>query len=226
MMTPIRVALAGLALAVALPAAALAQGGAAAPAAPAAAGPHKVGLVDMAHIFSKYKKLDALREGLKKEYEASGAEATAMQQQIAEIQKTLQSGTLKKDSPQWAEQEQKFVELNAQLRAKATNLNREFARKEAMMYKTVYEEVSHLVQQYALAKKYTLVLRYQRETEEEGDDASKIVNRLNQLVVYHQPGDDITDAVLEYLNRPYAGQPAAGAPAAPATTARPTAPRN
>ncbi len=222
MMTPIRVALAGLALAAAaFPAAALAQAGAAAPA--ASAGPHKVGLVDMAFIFSKYKKLDTLREQLKKDFETSSADGMAMQKQIQEIEATLKSGTIKKDSPQWAEMEQKFVELNAQLRLKSTTLNREFAKKEAMMYKEVYEEVTALVQKYAEYHRYTLVLRYQRDADEEGDDASKIIGRMNQLVVYHQTGDDMTDRVLEVLNRPFMAAGAATVPAAVPVAGRPAA---
>lgn len=223
-----RVALTGLALlAAALPAAAVAQAPAGAAAPTAAAKQHKVGLVDMAFIFQKYKKLEDLRNQLKAEYEASDDEVKALQTNIQEMQKVLQSDTLKKGTDTYNEAEQKFVEAQAQLRAKMTNLNREFARKEALMYKDVYGEVSTLVTQYADYYKYTLILRYQRETEEEKDDVSKVVNRLNQLVVYHEPSDDITDKLLKVLNDRYTAQagkagaaPAAAAPGAATTRQR------
>ena len=214
MKNPLCVALAAAALlAVALPGTVLAQAtGTARPAAAAAPAAHRVGLVDMAYIFQNYHKLNDLRDALKAEAEASSGELVAIQQQMQELQKVLTSDTIKKGSPAWNEQEQKAIELNAQARHKQTVLQREFAKKEALMFKQVHDDVTAMVQKYAAHYKYTLVLRYQRDPEGDGDDVNKIAQKVNQLVIYHLPEDDVTERVLAVLNQQYDATKTAAAP--------------
>src|SRR5690606_18797189 len=152
--------------------------------------------------------------------EASDGELKQIQEQVQAIQKELQSGTITKGSEAWTQREKQLTELSAQGQAKMSNLRREFARKEVQMYKETYDEVAALVEQYAVYHKYTLVLRYQREPSESeaAEDPNKIMSRVNQLVVFHQEADDITDVISEYLNKQYAGQ--VGRAAAPATPVR------
>ena len=231
MKSPFRFLLAGAALlAVAYPMAVLAQGarpGAAStrpaqPAAPSSSTPHKIGLVDVGHIFSNYQKLKDRRDLLQKEIEASDGELKQIQAQIQQITETLKSGTITKGSDKWTEYEQQLTQLNADGQAKMAILRREFARKEVQMYKEIYDEVAYTVAAYANAngRNYTLILRYQREPSETeaAEDPNKVMSRVNQLVVYHQEGDDITDTILNFLNNQYSQQ--AGRPAAPAGPAR------
>jgi Skp family chaperone for outer membrane proteins len=184
--------------------------------------PHKIGLVDVGYIFSNYKKLEDQRNALQKEIEASDVELKGVQEQIQGIQAQLKNVT--KGSDAAIQMEQQLTELNAQGQAKMSNLRREFVRKEVAMYKEIYDEVSSLVAAYANAKgqNYTLILRYQRDAgTDAGDDPNKIMARVNQLVVYHQKADDITDKILEYMNSQYLAQKGAGASAAaPAPTRR------
>ena len=222
MKTPFRLALASAAVfAAALPVDGFAQaarpaaGGAAQPALP-----HKVGLVDMSHVFSNYEKLKALRVQLQAEFETSTAKLKGIEAQLKTIQEELKAGTITKGSEQWTAKEQEFTNLAAQFQAEKSNLQREFVRKEVAMYKDVHGEVQQFVAMYADAFKYTLILRYQRdaETAEDGsEDPNKIMSRINQLVVYHQPGDDITDVLLQKLNERYAKSGTAAAPAASRT---------
>lgn len=216
MKTSFRLALAGAALLAAVaPAGALAQGtrpaaGGTAPKPAAAALPHKVGLVDMSHVFSNYQKLKDMREQLQAEMEAEAASLKEMEKQLKAIQEELKPGTstIAKGSEQWTEKEREFTELTAKYQAEASNLKREFIRKEVAMYKEAYGEVSHYVNLYANTFKYTLILRYQRgpEGSEAADDPNQVMSRLNQLVVYHQPGDDITDKLVTVLNNEYQKQ--------------------
>lgn len=233
MKTSFRLALAGAALlAAAFPVAALAQGarpaGGTSPKPAATALPHKVGLIDMSHVFTNYEKLKVMREQLQAQFETDSAPLKEMDKQLKAIAEELKPGTstITKGSEQWTAKEQEFTNLKAQMQAEASNLQREFIRKEVAMYKEVHAEVSDYVAKYAEAYKYTLILRYAREPEgtEAADDPNQVMNRINQLVVYHQAGDDITDVLLAKLNELYAksgGQRAASAAAAPAS-ARPT----
>ncbi len=184
-------------------------------------GPHKVGLVDVGFIFSNYTKLKDQREALQKEIESSDGELKSIQQEIQGIQEQMKSVT--KGSDAAIQMEQQLTELNAQGQAKMANLRRDFVRKEVAMYKDIYDEVSSLVSAYANAKgqNYTLILRYQRDPgAEAGDDPNKIMARVNQLVVYHQDADDITDRILDYMNGQYTKQKGGGAAAAAPTGTR------
>lgn len=194
--------------------------GAARPASSASSA-YKVGLVDVGHIFTNYEKLKARRDALQKEMEASDGQLKQYQEQVTGIQEQLKSGTVAKGSAQWTELEKQFTEINAKGQAEMSNLRREFIRKEVQMYKEIYDEVAFTVSQYAKARQYSLILRYQRETPEEEsgiEDPNKIMSRVNQLVVYHQDTDDITNEILAYMNGQF--QKTAGQPAAPAAPAR------
>lgn len=206
MKTSFRLALAGAALlAAAAPVDVLAQARPAGGTAPAAI-PHKVGLIDMAHVFSNYEKLKHMREALQKEFESSDDKVKALQEQLKGIAEELKGGTIAKGSAQWTQKEQEATSIQAQLQAEAKNLQREFIRKEVAMYKEVHAEVAQYVTMYAEARKYTLILRYQRDAEsaEAAEDPNAVMNKINQLVVYHQPADDITKTLLDALNKRYA----------------------
>lgn len=223
MKTSFRLALTSAALlAAALPVDVLAQGNKPAAAQPAL--PHKVGLVDMSHVFSNYEKLKAMREELQKEFEGSTEKLKGIEAQLKTIQEELKAGTITKGSEQWTAKEQEFTNLAAQFQAEKSNLQREFVRKEVAMYKEVHAEVGQYISLYAKTYHYTLILRYQRDAEsaeDGGEDPNKVMSRINQLVVYHQPADDLTDTLTSVLNKEYAkaaGRTAA-APARPAGTA-------
>lgn len=221
MKTSSRLVLAGAALlAAAVPLDALAQPGArpaagAAPAQPAANLPHKVGLVDMGYVFTNYAKMKDLRKTLQEEFEASTGKLKETEAQLKAIQEEMTKGTIAKGSDQWVEKEQEFTNLKAQYQAEMSNLQRQFARKEIELYKEAHAEISKYIAFYAKAYKYTLILRYTRDAAdaEAAEDQNLLRAKLNQMVVYHQVDDDITEMLLAKLNEQYTK--AAGAAAAP-----------
>lgn len=179
--------------------------------------PHKVGVIDMAHVFKNYKKFEALREDLKKEIEGSDQRSKQMAAQIQELQKELKAGTFKDGSPEKTAREEKLIELTTRYQTFRKQQQMEFLKKEAQIYKTVYLEVVDAVRLYARHYEYTMVLRYSREGIHEADDPQEILNGMNRLVVFMQDEDDCTLPVLDYLNREYqkqAGRTAAGTPRA------------
>lgn len=189
----------------------------------AASKPHKVGLIDMAHIFKNYKKFEALREDLKTEIEASDAQAKQMAAEAQRIQQELQSKTFAEGSPEWQQREKALLRLKADFEAFRQNAQREFLKKESTIYKTIYLEVADAVQKYAHYYNYTVVLRFSREGLEDTEDPREVLQGMNKQVVFHRPEDDITESVLDYLNRQYAAKAGGAAPrtsSAPAGTTR------
>jgi len=193
------------------------QGQAAGATAPAAI-PHQVGLIDMAHVFKEYSKFKALSESLKAEVEASDSQAKGIVQSLQQMQAQLASGQLAEGSQQYTDLEQQLVTKATELEAFKKVKQREFVRKEADIYKTVYLEVQDAVAQYAKIYKYTLIMRFNREKVESAENPQEIIASMNRPVVFHQQKDDLTDPILKYLNDQYnrtAARPAS--PAAPKT---------
>ena len=196
------------------------------PAAPAAASnaPHKVGLIDMAHVFKNYKKFEDLREELKEEIGGSEAKAKGMQEELAKMQKDMKG--MAEGGTDYTKAEQIIVKKAAEFETFRRAASRDFLKKESQIYLQVYNETSGAVEKYAKYHKYTLIIRFNRE-ELDTENPQNLLQGMNRQVVYHQSEDDITPSVLEFLNRKYttAATPAPVTP--PRTTTRPgTTPKN
>lgn len=190
-------------------------------AAPAAPTVHKVGLIDMAFVFKNYKKFEALREDLKQEITAGDSKAKALAEKIKDGQAQMKK--FKEGSPEFVKVEKELLALTGEFEAFRKGAQRDLMRREADIYKTVYLEVMDTVQKYAQHYNYTLVIRFSRDGVESDDDPSKVVQGMNRQVVYFRGEDDITDSVLDYLNRRY--QATAKLPLGPAGGAAATPPR-
>ena len=177
----------------------------------AAAATHKVGLIDMAHVFKNYKKFEALRDELKSEIEQADREAQSKAAHVKKKQEELKSSPFKPGSPEYNSLESEITQLVAEFENFRRVSQREFLAKEAKVYKTIYLEATDAVSLYAKYYKYTLVLRFNREKIQDAQDPKEILNSMNHQVVYHTPEDDITLSVLKYLNDRYAPATATGA---------------
>ncbi len=171
--------------------------------------PHKVGLIDMGHVFKNYKKFSDLHASLKKEIEGSDAKAKELRSTMQGIQEKMQATT--QGSADYIKYEKQLLSLKSDLDAYVQSVRRDLMRRESQIYRTVYLEVADAVKKYAFHYKYTLVMRFDRETLKDQVEYNKIAKAMNRQVVYHRAEDDITLSVLNYLNSRY--QPAAAAPA-------------
>lgn len=185
-------------------------GQSAAPAAPASTAPHKIALIDMAHVFKNYEKFTRLREDLKTEIQASEEEAKARAMKLQEMQQKMKTYT--ESSPEFTAAEQQLAKASAEFEAFRRAAQRDFLKKESQIYHTVYLDATDAVAKYAKYYKYNLVLRFNRE-ELDTENAQKLIEGMNRQVVHFEPENDITLSVTDYLNKRYAQT--ASAPGAP-----------
>lgn len=170
-------------------------------AAPAETGP--VAVIDMAEVFANYDKFEDVRETLKKEIEAEGKKAEGLAANVKKLQAELQSGAIPQDDERYL---QKAVELkNAQtnLQAEQMRISQKFMKKEAELYKEIYNDVTSMVAFWCNKKGYSLVIRYKRDGVEDSKQTNEILQGMNRLVVYHTPQDDITDTIIYGLDKTY-----------------------
>lgn len=171
--------------------------------------PHKIGLIDMAHVFQEYEKFKVLRLDLKSEIEKSDTKAKSFMAQSQTIQAQLKE--LKSGSPQYVKYEKQLLQLKADFDGYRTSAQRDLMRAESKIYKQVYMDVSAAVKEYCKHYDYTLVMRFNRKSVNGSEDPNDIVQGMNRQVVFFQAQDDITDRVLLYLNKNY-GKTAGAAP--------------
>lgn len=172
------------------------QGGEAAPSAQ-----HKIALIDMAELFKKYQKFQDKREGLKGQIENKEKVLKATIKKMADIQEEMK--TFSQGSDEFIAREKQLTKMKSEIESERQSAQRDFFRQESKVYKEVYDEVTAAVASYAKYYKYTLVLRFSREDTSGNEDPQKVMQDLQRQVVYYQKGDDITDKVLQYLNKQY-----------------------
>lgn len=195
-------------------------GGAGAPAAQASA---KIGLVDMGKVFKKYEKFARLREDLQGQMTQMQNEAKGVKAQVEKLSEELKG--YNKDSKEYRALQEKIVRITTEYEAKMKLAGPEMARKEAQIFEDVYLEVTDVVKKYAEFYNYTLVIRFNSD-QIDADSPQQLAQGLNKLVLYHRPENDITQPVIDFLNKQFVknGGVAGGGAGAGAGAAKPTQP--
>jgi outer membrane protein len=178
--------------------------------------PHRIALIDMARVFKTYKKFENLREELKGDLTKSEDKFKQMAEQIRKEQSELK--LMKEGSDEYAQKEKVVLGHTTQAETYRKSQQRDLIRREAQIYKTIYLEVADAVQKYASHFNYTLVLRFTSDDLDATENPEDVMRGLNKQVVYYRPNDDITNAIVRYLNSNY--QRSAATPADSAAPAR------
>jgi Skp family chaperone for outer membrane proteins len=177
-------------------------------------------------ILREYKKSEDLMEDVKATAEAGNAKITQLVGQGKELAKPLEEGSLDQESPEFLERERKVLRLQTYLKSFKATTEREMKKQGARASLEVYQDIQAVLERYCEQNGYTLVLNFDREATTAPE--SQVVTRsLSQAIMFHQTRDDVTDAILGYLNHKYEAasrdsQPSA-ASAAPAKSAGKTA---
>jgi Skp family chaperone for outer membrane proteins len=169
--------------------------------------PHRVGLIDVGYIFGKYDKLRAEIDELQAEAKTERDKLSAKVQRLKELQAQMKD--LTEGSPDFAELDAKYTTLGSEVETKNKVLQRQFQQKEAKLFHQAYLEVQDAVELACDRYKFTVILRFNR-TDPGGTDPQRVNQLLSSQVVYHRKRDDLTDAVLKYLNDKY-GKSSGGA---------------
>jgi outer membrane protein len=178
---------------------------------------HRVGLIDMAHVFQHYKKFEELRSGLQAEIEKSDAEAKVMVERLQKMQAEIKK--FDAGSTEYEQREKQLLDLKGEFDAFRAATQRRLARRESETFKVIYTDVTKAVKLYAEYAHFDHVMRFNRKGIEEITNPQEAVQTMNKTFIYTNSENDITDVVLQYLNKPYAtGAPA---PKTPGTSALP-----
>ena len=162
--------------------------------------PHRVALIDMNYVFQNYEKLKYLREDLQ-------AKAQEEQNRLKELYKKIQADQavlkdLSEGSEDYQKLDRKITQMASQLETQNKLSQRDLQKENAKMLHTVYLEVQDVIGEYCDYFKFTLVLQINRG-EINNADPQKLMQLLNQPVVYHRKQDDLSVGVIKELNQRY-----------------------
>ena len=156
----------------------------------------KVAIVDVGAIFKQHTSFAAALEALKGQADGFKAEALKAQQSLAEGAKVLQ--TWRPDSDEFRAKQTELAQKAAALQVEQNSLMQKLMEKEAMLHFETYQQVNALISQYCDDRGIQLVLRYNNQEMDLAQPGS-VMQRVNSSVIYHDPNNDITQAIVGQL---------------------------
>jgi Skp family chaperone for outer membrane proteins len=158
----------------------------------------RVAMVDFNNVFKNHNRFKALRDQMRNEIDQA---EVRVRSQNAEIQKLVEKlKTLKVGSPDYTELEEKVQTQRAMLQIDMRKQQKDFVLNEARIYHDVYkeieEELNYLCQRYAI----DVVLRINSD-KMDATNPDSVMMYISRPVVWHNPQLDITQAVIDALNR-------------------------
>lgn len=160
-----------------------------------------IALIDMAKVFKSYARFEELREELKKEIAAAEILGKEMQAEVASLKRAHEAAKKAKDYEQAEKLDNKLSRATEEQTKFVKDTQKQFVKKEAEVYRTVYAEISELVKAYCQEKRIKLVMRFASDGIPEANaEASEILQSMNRQVVYEE-GLDITDEIIRRANK-------------------------
>jgi len=142
----------------------------------------KLGYVDTNHVFKNYFKTGAASESLADEYDELQTEVDARKQEIENLRKELQTKSSVLSQQRKDEIENAINEKFVELRSFASQADDKLRNMTNQQTQAIVEEIRKIVQQIGTSEGYTVIF----------DKA---------VVLYAAPAFDLTDKVLDELNK-------------------------
>lgn len=159
---------------------------------------HRIAVVDVAHIFKNHAGIKAQVAKVENELKTYDGVLTEKRDALrteAEKLKTFNPGT-----PDYAQQEELVASMESKLRLEMARKRKELSDAEARIYFDNYQKITEAVSYLAEYYKINLVLRYNSE-EMSLEQSESVVRGVMKNVVYHDPGLDMTQGVMQYLDK-------------------------
>jgi len=169
----------------------------AAPSSAAVTGP-RLALIDISRIFKNHFRFKAMIDDMKGD--ASQAESQVRQRNNAIQQMIDNLKTYKIGSTEYKALEEDIANKRAKLSIDVQMQRKEFMQREAKIYHDVYQEIEQELDYFCQQQAVDMVLRFSGEPVDVNNPES-IGIWINRPVVWYNRGLDITDYILNALNR-------------------------
>jgi outer membrane protein len=172
------------------------------PSAPAARGT-TVAVIDIKHIFENYIPFKNAMDDIKKDYDAFETQVRGLEANLRKDIERLKG--MPPGTNEYKALEQQVATTRTQVQLDINNRQKERVEEEAKVYHRANQELVAAVQQFAHRYGIDLVLQYS-SAEIDPSKPDTVIRGLNRMVVYHN-GLQITDQILQELNRGHTSPP-------------------
>lgn len=168
-----------------------------APTAQGMAGP-RLALLDVSRIFKNHQRFKGMMEDMKADVERAEAQVKTERETITKLAERLQE--FRKGTPDYKQMEEELAKRQADLAVQVQLQKNEFLQREAKIYHSVYQEIWQATDYFCKQNKIDMVLRFNGE-QVDVDRPDSVLTFINKPVVWYDRGLDITDPILQDLNR-------------------------
>ena len=164
-----------------------------------------VALLDVSRVFSEHLRFKAMMEDMKAEVQRAESDIKVERDAIRKLAERLKE--YKQGTSVYKSIEEDLTKRESDLRVRVELRRKTFLENEAKIYHNVYQEILQQVDYYCASRGIGMVLRFNGEAADAGRPED-VLRYINKPVVWHNRALDITQVVLDDLNRRSA--PAAG----------------
>lgn len=191
------------ALAVVAPTSARAQAPAAANAnANANSAPQKIAVLDTERVFLESEQFKKLREELLELKKSKQQKLEQLQQQKQALVTDVREQQLEFDSAEMVSKEEELIKLETSAKTYAAVAKQQVARRELEIQAEMFQIVQKALDRFAETNGYAMVLNAHK-LDESVENPNELTRTMLQTVTWHRNREDITDAVIQYLNQRY-----------------------
>ncbi|MEK7448260.1 MAG: OmpH family outer membrane protein [Planctomycetota bacterium] len=157
----------------------------------------KIGVVNLAEVFSKHKKKSELDALLQKEMQKEELKIKDLGEQIKKLIEELDGDVLAQNSPLRKEKQEESAALQARREHLIKNWNNWLRIKNNEHNIKLYKEISKVVNEYAEQNNYSLILKIDPPVGPE--NTTEEINFRN--VLYYHQSLDITEEIIKISNK-------------------------
>lgn len=171
------------------------------PAGPVASQPlgsQPIYLLDINHVFKNHSKLKALKTDMQGDVARAEEAVKKAKETIKGLQERLEE--YRPGTQDYKNLEQEIATRMADLNVQIAMQRKDFLQQEARIYFTIYREIIDEVGYFAQQNRAAMVLKFDREPANV-EVPETVVRAINKELVYSAQGLDITDYILDKLNR-------------------------
>ncbi len=172
---------------------------------------HRVAVIDVAFIFKNHPAIKAQVSEVENELKSYDQELKGKSEELKQLAAELKS--FKVGSPDHTSTEERLAGMESKLRLEMARKRKELSDAEAKIYYDNYQRIVACVKALADHNKIDLVLRHNGE-EMSLEQGESVIRGVMKNVVYHNAAIDMTQTVMQYLDR----MSVAGGTTAPRTT--------
>jgi outer membrane protein len=158
----------------------------------------RVALLDVGRIFKNHQRFKGMMEDMKADVERAEANVKAQKEAITKKVERLQE--LNKGTPDYKALEEELTKNQADLQVMVTLQKNEFLQKEAKIYHSVYNEILQATDYFCKQNRVDIVLKFNND-KVDAERPDSVLTWINKPVVWYATDLDITDAILQDLNR-------------------------